>query len=213
MRDDADELELLAAVDPAVRHQPVEAASAAASDLFERITMTNTNTSTSDGAASRARRPLLIAAAAAAFVVLAAVGGLVLAGDDADSTDVAADPSSADTSAGAISPGGSSTGSCVEVYDTDTLAKRETAFAGTVASIDGDSATFEVDRWFRGGDGPTVTLRGAEVLGGMTSAGEAVLTPGAEVLVAGDGGFAWACGFTQPHAPAVAEQWAEVFSE
>lgn len=28
---------------------------------------------------------------------------------------------------------------------------------------------------------------------------------------AGDGGFAWACGFTQPYDEAVAAQWKEVF--
>ena len=58
-----------------------------------------------------------------------------------------------------------------------------------------------------------MTLRGAGVLGGMTSAGpSAPLEPGTRLLVAGDGGFAWACGFTQTYDPAVAADWATAFA-
>jgi len=52
------------------------------------------------------------------------------------------------------------------------------------------------------------------VVGGMTSAGPgAALAPGTRLLVAGDGGFAWSCGFTQPYDRDVATAWAAAFAE
>jgi len=104
-------------------------------------------------------------------------------------------------------------GSCLEVYDLQTLANRELAFDGTLVSLDGDEATFTVNEWYRGGDSGEITLAGAAGLSGLTSVGPAAtLEPGTRLLVAGDGGFAWACGFTQPYDPKVARQWEEVFS-
>jgi hypothetical protein len=35
------------------------------------------------------------------------------------------------------------------------------------------------------------------------------LAPGTRLLVSGDGGFAWSCGFTQPYDDATASQWRE----
>ena len=104
-------------------------------------------------------------------------------------------------------------GSCVEVYDLQTLANRELAFDGTIKTLDGDKATFTVNQWYRGGDTGEITLAGAAGLSGLTSGGPAAtLEPGTRLLVAGDGGFAWACGFTQPYEAEVARQWEEAFS-
>lgn len=212
MAEDADELVQLAAVDPADRHHDPVVASAAVADLFERITMTEIDPHAQTNA-TRSRRAPLVAIAAAVVLVVALAAGAVIARDDGDVDDVAAEVSGEEPGAAPITPGAVSSGSCVERYDLSTLADREVAFAGTVAALEGDSATFDVDRWFRGGTGAQVTLDGAGALSGMTSAGEAVLELGAPVLVAGDGGFAWACGFTQPYDDAVADQWADVFAD
>lgn len=112
---------------------------------------------------------------------------------------------------GAITPGGSIAGSCVELYDLTTpLYRRETAFEGTLVVVEGDRATFTVNEWFSGGEGSSVTLAGASGLQGINSTQPgAALTPGARLLVAGDGGFVWSCGFTQPYDATVAQQWAE----
>jgi hypothetical protein len=113
------------------------------------------------------------------------------------------------------SPGGpvSSSMSCVEVYSSDTLGRREIAFDGTVQSIDGDEITFRVGHWYRGGSDDTVTLAGAQTLTSQTSAGEPVpLEPGTRMLVAGDGGFAWSCGFTQAYDAGTAASWEAAFS-
>lgn len=152
------------------------------------------------------------------LLVIVAAGGVaagVAARDNDDDTpadDVAAADDSATDDGAAISPGGGASARCVEQYGLDTLGNREVAFAGTIESIDGDDATFAVDDWYRGGDGETVTLAGAGVLTGRTSVSDAAFAPGDRVLVAGDGGFAWPCGFTQAYDDAVAEDWAEVFT-
>ena len=102
---------------------------------------------------------------------------------------------------------------CIEMYDLTTLKNREVAFAGTVKSVEGDKVTFSVDEAFRGVTGDEVTLEGAQGLSGLTSASEgASLEPGAKMLVSGDDGFVWTCGFTQPYADDVAAQWRDALA-
>lgn len=159
----------------------------------------------------RQRRPLLIAAVAVSLVLVTGVA-FAVARSSGESTGDRAVGGRVDVVApdgdGAITPGGSMSGSCVELYDLTTLDRRETAFDGTVVAVDGDRATFTVNQWFRGGSGTSVTLAGASGLQGINSTQPgASLTPGARLLVAGDGGFAWWCGFTQPYDAAVAQEW------
>ena len=176
---------------------------AVATALLREITMDQQRSD------ARNRRWLPLAAAAAAVlavagVAIAAVGG---GGDDEPAPEQAAPTTAVPPTQGPVTPGGSSLGSCVETYDLQTLQNREVAFAGTVESVEGDQVTFAVERWFRGGDGDTATLTSATA-GAITPGGASPLTPGARVLVAGDGGFAWECGFTQPYDDAVAAAWA-----
>lgn len=141
------------------------------------------------------RTPMIAAAAAA--VLLVASAGIVLATRGTDQPAPGPGP--------IIPPGAAS---CVENYSLDTLKNREVAFDGTVASVSDDEATFTVNEWFRGGSASEITLEGASTLGGITSAGPSVsMEPGTRLLVAGDGGFAWSCGFTQPYDADVASQW------
>lgn len=179
--------------------------------LREEIIMSDTltrtpPTPTAPGQTSQPRRWIRPAMAAAA-VAAVAIGVVVFAArDDSGSQSVAQPP---------ISPGGAagSSLSCVEVYSPETLPGREVAFDGTVISVDGDEVTFRVGHWYRGGSGDTVTLAGALTLAGQTSAGQPTgLEPGTRMLVAGDGGFAWSCGFTQPYDAATAAQWQAAFS-
>ncbi len=107
---------------------------------------------------------------------------------------------------------GTGIGSCVETYSPEALANREFAFDGTIESIDGDDVTFRVNEAFAGDGaaGGTLTLSAPGMSGrSITSAGGPTLTIGDRYLVAGDGGFVWACGFTQPYDAAVAAEWAE----
>ena len=205
-----DELAALRRADPLDPASLPSATDPRARALFERITMTDTSVAPAPPAPpGRSRNPVVLAVAAA-VVLLAVIGGAIaLTGDGSDPETPAPED---DVATGPITPGGTSSASCVEIYDLETLANRETAFDGTVASVDGDSVTFSVNEWYRGGTSEEVTLEGASTLAGVTSAGPAVgLEPGTRMLVAGDGGFAWSCGFTQPYEESVAEQWGDVF--
>ena len=100
-------------------------------------------------------------------------------------------------------------GLCVESYSLATLGNRTFAFDGTVVAVDGDRATFQVEAPFKGIDTSEVTLTATGMTGGVIAPGGGVtLVPGGRYLVAGDGVFAWGCGFTQPHDGAIAAQWA-----
>lgn len=211
MAEPDNELERLHAADPVERSSLPSATDPTARDLFERIIMHEPETTT---AARSPRRRLVLAAAAAAAVVGLAAGAVAISrgGDDAPKR-AAATTTTADTAGGPITPGGPSGASCVETYAPATLARRQVAFEGTVERVAGDAITFNVNRWYRGGRGAAVTLGGASTLGGLTSAGPGLsLEPGTRLLVAGDGGFAWSCGFTQAYDAAVAQQWADTFA-
>lgn len=134
-----------------------------------------------------------LVAAVAALAVIAAVGPLS-GGPDASP---------------APSGGGALIGNCVETYSLDTLKNRDFAFDGTLANVDGNEVTFDVNEAFRGVEGGQVTLA-AEGLTGTTinSAGGPMLSVGERYLVAGDDRFVWACGFTQAYNPQVAADWA-----
>lgn len=185
-----DELGRLRDADP-IRGEPIPSADGPAQRaLRERIVMSEHATNW------WRKRTTAISAAAAAVVLLA--GGIVFAtrGSDAPKPGPDNDP---------IPPGAAS---CVERYSLQTLPNREVAFDGTVKSADGDSVTFTVGEWFKGGSKPEITLKGASTLGGITSAGSSVsLEPGTRLLVAGDGGFAWSCGYTQPYSSTIAADW------
>ncbi len=199
--DDLEALRRADPVDPATVPSPD---SPTARSLFERITMSDHAQDTT--AAPTSRR--WIAAVAAAAAVIAIVGGAIaLSGDDPDGQ-IASDTTTSTTTGGEpISPGAAS---CVELYSLDALPNRDAAFDGTIESVDGDTITFTVNHWYRGGDGTQTTRRGASTLGGITSAGPSVsLEPGIRLLVAGDDDFAWGCGFTQPYDSALAAEWEE----
>lgn len=102
-------------------------------------------------------------------------------------------------------------GSCVESYSLATLPNRDFAFDGTVTGIDDDEVAFAVNEVFAGDIGASVTLTATGMTGtAITSTSGTTLTVGQRYLVAGDGEFAWSCGFTQPYDAAVASDWAEV---
>lgn len=211
MADFDDELDALRRVDPLDPAELVPPDDPKATALFERITMTQTTTTPARDIEPRRSPPpkglRWVGAAAAAIALVAGV--IMVANRNEGDPEVAQPPG---TSVEPTTPGGSSTGSCVELYDLRALTRRETAFDGTVVRVDADRVTFTVNEWYRGGDDSETTVAGASVLGGLTSAGAGLpLEPGTRLLVAGDGGFAWSCGFTQPYDAAVAAQWAQAF--
>jgi hypothetical protein len=208
MADDDDDLAALRDADPVDHASLPSPTDTAAAALFERIAMTDTDADTDTHTApppgrSAPRRAWL--AAAAALVVVGGVA-VALTRDSGESPAPGRAATPTTETDGAITPGGAA--SCVELYDLTTLTHREIALDATITEVTGDQLTVAVNRWYRGGESDELTLDGASTLGGITSAGSPVsLAPGTRLLIAGDGGFAWGCGFTQPYDPAVAEAW------
>ena len=149
------------------------------------------------------------AAIVAAGVAAAAIAGIIgLSMRNVDKPTAAPTTSVSLTQAPAIG-----LGSCVESYSLSTLPHREVAFDGTVKAINGNEVAFTVNDWYKGGTESTVKLDGNGMVGGaITSAGGPNLTVGDRYLVAGDGGFVWSCGFTQPYDPATAQQWRDTLT-
>ena len=207
-----DEIERLRAADPAARASSPSARDPRARALFERITMTPTEArSDRPTAVDRPtwRRPSFLAPAAAALLVVLVGGTAALTSGDSAPRQEATATTTVDDPGEAVTPGGTSTGSCVEVYDLEALKRREFAFDGTITTVEGDAVVFTVHEWFRGGSQAEVRMNGAQAMSGLTSAGAGVgFDPGTRLLVAGDGGFVWSCGFTQPFDAEIAEAWA-----
>lgn len=116
---------------------------------------------------------------------------------------------------------GETVGSCVEQYSPQTLPNREWAFEGVIAAVESPvdspaeptseeagmgttTVTFDVERWFWGGTGDTVSLR---TYAAPSSAGEVEGSVGAHLLASGDAEFLWGCGFTQPFSDGVLQEF------
>lgn len=169
--------------------------------------------------------------AVAGVAVVAAAGGVVLAAPWAQTSAV---PDVVATGEGPVPfrPPDSAAGSCYQLYSLRTLPDATFAFAGTVTTIDTggplftDSMTFAVDRWFRGGEAPEVTLPvPAPARPGDTSFSSGqddvpAVTVGTQLLVAGssrsgepgmEDPIAWAtCDFVRYFDPDTAQSWADV---
>jgi hypothetical protein len=92
--------------------------------------------------------------------------------------------------------------SCAFEFSVETLRDRGFAFDGRVTGIEVPAAmdapyvvTFEVRRWYAGGDATTAALKTYDV-SGTSLAGDLGLEIGDRVLAAGDDDFLWGCGFS-----------------
>ena len=207
-RFEGDPIEVLRGADPLDRLDvPKDTTGAHARALFQEVTTMDTmEKETTVKIKQPVRRRLALAASgvAVAAVVVASIAvfggngtapGDVIAGDEPI---VGGEPIAA-------------AAMCAEFYDLDTLADRDVAFDGTVASADGDRVTFTVNNWFTGGSEDSVTLEAMGIAPGtITSAGPA-LEIGHRYLVSGSGGNVWSCGFTMTYDTSIANQWAGVF--
>lgn len=197
-----EELERLARANPVSTDEVVELSrSARARATYQEITMQST-----DPVPARTGRgrlaPLLVGVAIAAVLV----GGVTVAltgGTEPESPPVAGPD---DAGSEPISPDGGMA-MCIEVYSLDTLPNREFAFDGTVTAIEGDGISFAVEEAFTGDVGSEITLQGATSLSAITLDNPAPVAVGDRLLVSGDGGFVWGCGFTQPYDTATADAW------
>ena len=103
---------------------------------------------------------------------------------------------------------GGAAAKCV-VPNPTTLARMQTAFAGTATQVDGDRAVLHVDRWYSSGQGGTVTV---ETTGPTISEpGLRRLVEGRRYLISGQQGQVSLCGFSAPWSPRLAQMYAEAF--
>lgn len=158
---------------------------------------------------SHGRRAALVGAVA--VLLIGAIGLFVALRPSGDRSPQTA---TSDASSEVVRVGSPSSGSCLESYDLTSLAQRELSLDGVVEAMKGDNITFSVKHWYKGGSGPEISLAGAATLAAITSAGEPVtLKPGTRLLVSGDGGFAWSCGFTREYRSDTAAEWARTLEK
>jgi hypothetical protein len=103
----------------------------------------------------------------------------------------------------------SSTGKCA-MPSAEVLSTFDTAFEGTVTSVDGGAATLEVDQWYAGGDASTVTVEApSKALEDLLLAVD--FQEGQTYLVSADGDRVTLCGFTAETTPELEALYAEAF--
>lgn len=139
------------------------------------------------------RRWTMLAGVAAAAVV--AIGAAVIIGNDGGGSDT-------QVASGApleLSLGDSTVASSCIVFDVAVLADMSPAFAGTATAVDGEVVTLTVDRWYAGGDTPTVTLTGSAGSPALIDGFEFVV--GQQYLVTAADGTVNFCGYSGPATP------------
>jgi hypothetical protein len=139
---------------------------------------------------TRGRSPLTWLVAAAAVALIAAAGIVALAQRDHGTRPTV------QHSVTALRDGGVR-GLCV-LPNTSVLREQSVAFRGTLVSIRGRTATFDVDHWYVGGptDTVTVTMAPDRSIAEMVQVGD--LSIGHAYLVAAVDGQVTGCGFTGP---------------
>lgn len=156
------------------------------------------------------------------LVVLVAMAGLAACGADEGADSGAADTSTptssgagSDSDAGAgtlaLTVDGSMAGKC-KVPSAETLATFDTAFAGTVTSLDGGTATLSVDQWYAGDEAATVTVESAsKELQDLLMAVD--FQEGRSYLVSATADRVTLCGFTAEENPELQALYDEAFTQ
>lgn len=159
-------------------------------------------------------------------VVLTLVAALALASCAQESeTPQVQEPTSAQSTSGTASPSsdapvsstveltadGSAAGKCA-VPSAETLAGFDTAFEGTVTSLDDGTATLAVDQWYAGGDGAdTVTVTApSDMLQDLLSAVD--FQADRTYLVSADGDRVTLCGFSAEKSPELESLYTSAFA-
>lgn len=160
------------------------------------------------------------------IVTLVALAGLAACGADDDASTAADETTTPSASASettepsgttepddgtlALTADGSLAGKCA-VPSAEILATFDTAFAGTVTSLDGGTATLAVDEWYAGDEAGTVTVESpSQDLQDLLMAVD--FEEGKTYLVSADGDRVTLCGFTAEENPELQALYAEAFT-
>lgn len=210
-RFDGDPIDLLRSADPLDRSAvPTDTTGAHARALFQEVISMETMEKEEAAAPRRWAKPVAFAASALAVLAMAVGAYAVFASEDAPEAIVGA-------------PLGDGAQMCIQ-YEDAILLEQDVAFDGTLVSVEviggggeidlpQNMATFEVHRWYQGGEGDTVTLDAGILYNSDNSIAlvGANLEIGERYLISGSDGFVWACGYSYTYDTEVANQWAELF--
>ena len=126
----------------------------------------------------------------------------------------ASEQSDADSGAGgslALTADGSAAAKCA-MPSAETLATFDTAFAGTVTSLDDGTATLSVDQWYAGDEADTVTVESpSKDLQDLLLAVD--FEEGKSYLVSATDTRVTLCGFTAEQSPEVVALYDEAFAQ
>jgi hypothetical protein len=154
--------------------------------------------------------------AARLLPVVAAALVVVLSGCGSDDTASTAEPTASESPSASASDepvvltaDGSNAGKCA-MPSAEVLSTFDTAFEGTVTSVDGGTATLAVDQWYAGGDASTVTVEApSKALEDLLLAVD--FQEGQTYLVSADGDRVTLCGFTAETNPELEALYTEAF--
>ncbi|RYC12639.1 hypothetical protein [Nocardioides zhouii] len=165
--------------------------------------------------ATRTRTLLATPLLVVALAFLSACGG----SDDGTGEDTGRDtsaPTSPDADSGsggtlALTADGSAAAKCA-MPSAETLATFDTAFAGTVTSLDGGTATLSVDQWYAGDEADTVTVESpSQDLQDLLMAVD--FEAGKSYLVSATDTRVTLCGFTAEQSPELQALYDEAFAQ
>ena len=142
-------------LDPA--DAPADTSGPHATTLFHKITTIDAAYAPTRAPVTRPLYRMALAMGGAAVVAVAIIGVTVARSGDRQPEQIAGGVPIA------------SPAMCLESYDLQTLANRDVAFDGTLASVDGDTVSFDVNTWFTGGPADQVTLDAPGLISGITS--------------------------------------------
>jgi hypothetical protein len=147
--------------------------------------------------------------------LLAACGASDSGSDGGSSADTATSSGTPDatteTGTLALTADGSVAAKCA-MPSAETLAGFDTAFSGTVTSVDGGTATLAVDQWYAGDGASTVTVESpSNDLQDLLMAVD--FEEGRTYLVSADGTRVSLCGYTAEETPELEAMYAEAFPQ
>lgn len=131
--------------------------------------------------------------------------------DTATSSDSGQPEASTGTGTLALTADGSVAAKCA-MPSAETLSTFDTAFSGTVTSLDGGTATLEVDQWYAGDEAATVTVESpSSDLQDLLMAVD--FEEGKTYLVSATDTRVTLCGFTAEQTPELQAMYAEAFAQ
>lgn len=207
------------AADPMLDGVPIEPAdSPSARTLLEAIMSTELDTHTDPDPDSnvlalepRRKRWTLAALGAAAVGALAIAGAAVGGAFDGGEPNLADDPPAVEQPTVLELSGGETDPSMMMcmALDANLVSQSPIAFRGVVDSIEGDTVTLTVDRWYRGGDADVVTI--SAPLGLEALIGGIAFETGQTYLVGAVDGVVSYCGLSGPATPELQQLYDQAF--